>query len=271
MSTFFVQNPTFDALEDLSALHFEQAEVAAYLTALRGRVVRGEIGLDQMLILRSERGLEGTVVIADDLRVPILPRFRLDTPAEGMTALSRAIREQVGTGRLLVLQDAFAPLNTAAIAAAGWVLQERHVMYETDLQGRSYRRDPHTVEGGAELLSRPDFRLLLKRIGWVGYDLPDGWTLVALAEAGELLALGATGSTFRPGYEPTAVLDMLGVLPEARGRGLGTRLYEHLLALAAEEHTQHVGGTAAENAPMRCIFEKNGSRWVGTQLIFQPD
>ncbi|MBB5297449.1 hypothetical protein HNQ10_004322, partial [Deinococcus metallilatus] len=62
----------------------------------------------------------------------------------------------------------------------------------------------------------------------------------------------------------------LPILPTSARQTLGTRLHEHLLALAAEQFTHHVGTTAAENLPMRRIYQKNGSRPTVTQMYFRP-
>ena len=79
------------------------------------------------------------------------------------------------------------------------------------------------------------------------------------------MALGAIGPSGRPGC---ASINLIGVLPQGRGQGLGTRLHAHLMALAAQNHWCHAGGTEADNAAMRRIFDKHGSRQMATQLYF---
>lgn len=264
MNTYQIEHPTLDTLADFFALHPDPADVARRLPTLRENIRAGRVLLENVLLLRSERGVEGTVLIPGPVQVPAFPRFRPDTPAEGITAFARAIREKVGPERLLVLQDDQAPPNAAPVEAAGWVLDDRHVMYETDLHARSYARDPEAQEVDA---ADPGIESLLDRLGRADFQLRDGWTLLALPDvSGQPAALGAAGPSGRPDW---ASVDMLGVLPHARGQGLGTRLHAHLLALAAEGHGQHGGGTGADNHAMRRIYEKNGSRLVVTQMYFR--
>jgi GNAT superfamily N-acetyltransferase len=264
LNTYTIETATPDTLTDLYALHPDPADAAKHLPILLGRIESGQASLNDLLILRSGRGVEGTVLIFGPVQVPAFPRFRPDAPAEGVTAFARAIREKVGPERLLVLQDDQAPLNAAPIEAAGWVLHDRHVMYETDLQARSYARDPQAQEVDAD---DPEIRVLLDSLGRAGFQLRDGWTLLALPDtSGQSVALGAAGPSGRPDW---ASVDMIGVLPAARGQGLGTRLHAHLLALAAEGHGQHGGGTGQDNHAMRRVFEKNGSQLVATQMYFK--
>lgn len=266
MTPCTVQPATPETLADLYALHADPADVAKRLPMLRENIAAGKVSLDRILFLRSDRGVEGTVLLPGPLRVPAFPRFRPDVPADAMTAFARAIREKAEPQRLLVLQDDLAPLNAAAVEAAGWVLDSRHVMYETDLQARAYRGDPRAVEGGPDWLSRPEVRALLEGDGHTDYELAEEARLVALEEGGQLAAFGTVGPSGRPGY---ASIHLIGVLPGARGRGLGTRLHAHLLGLAAGRFARHGGGTAADNGPMRRIYEKNGSQLQATQMYFR--
>nr|WP_254605981.1 GNAT family N-acetyltransferase [Deinococcus sp. JMULE3] len=94
----------------------------------------------------------------------------------------------------------------------------------------------------------------------------EDWTLYALTHAGEVVALAALGASGRP---DTAGIDLIGVLPQRRGQGFGARLHAHLLHLAAQTFGTHVGGTEADNHPMRRLFERHGARLVSTQLDFR--
>lgn len=269
MNKYTVESPTLDTLADLYALHEEGTDVSALLAALRERLATGRTRLGDLLILRSARGVEGAVALPSAAGVPIFPRCRPDTSSEGVTALLRAVRGLSHPGGRLILDSTLAPQDEAAAGAAGWTLEERHVLYETDLRARAYPLDPQAVQGGAELLNRPDVQALLEQVGRAEDEPEEDWTLVALVEEGAVVALGATGSTPRPGREPVATVDLIGVLPGARGRGLGARLHAHLLALAAETCAEHAGATGADNAPMRHIFGKHGARLVAAQLVFR--
>lgn len=266
MNSFTIQSATPATLPDLFAPLPNPADAGTRLATLRQNIGAGKVSLENLLILRSERGVEGSVLLSRAVQVPAFPRFRTDVPNEGMTAFAQAIRERAEPERLLVLQDTLSPLRAAPIEAAGWVLESQHVVYETDLQARPYHHDPQVLEGGEELLGQPELQALLRDLGRADYTLADGWTLAVLREADNLLAVGAVGPSGRPSY---ASVDLIGVLPAARGRGLGTCLHEHLLSLAAERFTWHGGGTQADNHAMRRIYEKNGSHLQATQLYFR--
>ncbi|WP_412029791.1 GNAT family N-acetyltransferase [Deinococcus yunweiensis] len=61
-------------------------------------------------------------------------------------------------------------------------------------------------------------------------------------------------------------MDKIGVRPERRRQGLGTRLHRHLLARLSEQHGRL---TSVDNHDMRRIFDHSGSQHVGTQRYFR--
>ncbi|GGL73393.1 GNAT family N-acetyltransferase [Deinococcus aerolatus] len=263
MNTFTVQPATAKTLPDLVALIVDREDAARRLTVMRERLAGGQLSLENALILRSERGVEGHALITAVPQIPVFPHLRFDVPQEAVMLLARALLEVAGSEQRVLLDDNLAPLHAAPFEAAGWVLDSRHVMYETSLRARTYPLDPQAQAVEAD---QPDIRVLLHQLGQPHLELSEGWTLIALPAAdGVTAALGAVGPGGRP---DTASINMIGVLPEARGQGLGTRLHAHLLALAARQFATHVGGTEAENAVMRRVFDKHGSRLVATQLSF---
>lgn len=275
LTTYTVETLTLDTLSDALTLHPDPADAASGLSILRENVVAGRIRLENVLVLRSQRGVEGTALVSNASQVPVLPRFRPDVSAEAMTILARAVRERVEPERVLLLQDDQTPLNREAVEAAGWHYDSTEVIYETDLMARSYPLSPFAREGQAPWLEHPDLQHFLQQldptIPQFSGGLMEGWTLVALyeeANAGApILALGAYGPS-KPGY---GGVDMIGVHPAKRGRGLGTQLHAHLLSRLAPDFARHGGLTSANNHAMRRIFEKNGSRHTATQLYFlQP-
>lgn len=268
MNTYTIETPTLASLADFFALHPDPEDVAKRLPILRDNIAAGRVRLENVLILRSERGIEGTALVSAAPQVPIFPRFRPDVTPEAVRTLARALRERAEPQRVLLLQNDLAPLDAAPVEAAGWVLDDEQASYETDLQSRSYPLAPGASEGGDDLRQRPEVAALLDTLGHSDWEWAEGWTLVALPGAdGQPVALGAFGPSTRPGW---ANLNMIGVHPGARGQGHGTRLHAHLLARAAESFAMHGGGTEAENHAMRRIFEKNGSRHTATQMYFRP-
>ena len=59
-------------------------------------------------------------------------------------------------------------------------------------------------------------------------------------------------------FQEKVAIDVIGVLPDLRGRGRGNRLHRHLLWAARGLADLHEGGTDASNATMRHLLEKNG-------------
>ncbi len=142
--------------------------------------------------------------------------------------MTHVIREQAELEQQLHLTEPIAPLVIAPFEAAGWVLDSQHVVYETDLHALSYPLDPHAQTVDPD---RPDIRGLLEQLGQPDLGLSPSWTLIALPGGdGSPVALGAVGPSGRPG---SASINLIGVLPQGRGQGLGTRLHAHLMALAA--------------------------------------
>ncbi|MDV6374576.1 GNAT family N-acetyltransferase [Deinococcus arenicola] len=263
MNTFNVQPATAETLPDLVALIAGREDAAQRLNSMRERLASGQLKLERTLILRSGRGMEGHATIPEIPQIPVFINLRADAPDEAMTILARAICEQAGAGQQLILTDALAPLHAMPVEAAGWVLDSRYVVYETDLHARAYPLDPQAQAVDADC---PHVRELLEQLGQSDLKLSEDWTLIALPSAdGIPVALGAVGPGGRP---DTASLNLIGVLPQARGQGLGTRLHAHLLALAAQKFAHHAGGTEAENFSMRRIFAGHGSRLVATQMYF---
>ncbi|GGL13890.1 GNAT family N-acetyltransferase [Deinococcus radiotolerans] len=270
--TYITESPTLDTLPDIYALHADLAERNRLLSVLRENLAAGRNRLENLLILRSDRGIEGTALVSPAVQVPYFPRLRPDVTEEAMTLLARTLRDRAESERRLILQNDLAPLHREAVEAAGWQYSSTEVAYDTDLTARTYALDPRAQEGDESMLLRPDVQALIHALGsqlqQFSGGFRDGWTVVALPgdEVGEpLLALGAYGPA-KPGY---GGVDMIGVHPQARGQGLGTRLNAHLLARLAERFTQHGGLTSADNHAMRRILQKNGSRHTATQMYFQ--
>ncbi|QFP76594.1 GNAT family N-acetyltransferase [Deinococcus sp. AJ005] len=263
MNTFTVQPATAETLPDLVALIADREDAARRLNFMRERLAVGQFKLENTLILRLGRGVEGHALINAVPQIPVFPNLRADVFEEAVIALGGAILEGAGPGQGLILDDNLAPLQAAPFEAAGWVLDSRHVMYETDLRARTYPLDSQAQTVDAD---QPEIRELLKRLGQPDLELSVGWILIVLPGAdGLTAALGAVGPG---GRLDTASINLLGVLPPFRGQGLGTRLHAHLLALAAQQFATHAGGTEAENAAMRRIFDKHGSRLAATQMYF---
>lgn len=269
MNSVTILPATPDTLTDLYALHPDPLETARLLETYRGRVQRGEAHLSDTLILRTPRGVEGAVTFGPAPHPYVFPHVRADAPAGAVTAFLTALRHALSPERQLVLDSARADVPSDPVLEAGWVLDDTTVYYETDLTRGTFSPDPHASEGDATWLERADIQDLLTVLGrsdlGLTHGVQAGWTVVALEDDGMPVALGAYGPA-KPGY---GGVDMIGVRPERRGHGLGTRLHRHLLARLGADHARHGGMTSADNHAMRRIFDKDGSVHVGTQRYFR--
>lgn len=266
---FSIEGATLATLSDAynSHLYPDRADAEGRLAFFRGRIERGAATADQIVMLRSERGVEAVVSLSSPPGVPMFPRARVDTPTEGLTRFYAHLLE-IEPERGLVLDSNFVTPAAGPALAAGWTPDGgEHLLYETDLNAGTWALEESAQEGEAELLARPDIQALLARLGHADWEMDPEWLVVALpGPDGTPAALGAVGPTNRPGY---GNINMMGVLPTCRGQGLGTRLHAHLLARAAERYLRHSGGTGADNAAMLRVFEKNGCQLTARQLYFQ--
>ena len=71
--------------------------------------------------------------------------------------------------------------------------------------------------------------------------------------------------------DPAEVLDHgIGVLPEARGRGIATALVRAFLARGRERGARlYVASTAEGNGAMRAVFDRLGAEVVGRRSVFR--
>ncbi|WP_168734869.1 hypothetical protein [Deinococcus sp. KSM4-11] len=144
MPSFTLQAATLATLPELYALNPDAVENARLLKTLRGKIERGEAHLSNTLILRTARGVEGTVFFGPAPHPYVFPDLRTDAPAEAITAFLRTLRRKLqGTSeRQLVLDSARADVSTEAVLSAGWALDDSQVVYETDLRAFTWRGSP---------------------------------------------------------------------------------------------------------------------------------
>ncbi|WP_412029792.1 hypothetical protein [Deinococcus yunweiensis] len=170
----------------------------------RGRVQCGGSYLSATLILRTPRGVEGSMVFDPMPRPYMFPHLRTDVEVAAVTAfLSELLAHvRITPERPLVLDSVRADVSAEPVLEAGWVLDDHALHYETDLAPGSFTPDLHASEGNATYLERADIRDVLEVLGRSDLDLTHGfqagWTLVALEDDGAPVALGAYGPA-KPG------------------------------------------------------------------------
>lgn len=161
--------------------------------------------------------------------------------------------------------------EAAPALAAGWRDDGVTILFETDLTQKRWPLAEAAIEGGEALVQRPDVQKALAQLGRpADWSLEDDFRLVVLPdEAGYAAALAAIGSVNGPNNRVYAAIDMIGVLPSQRSKGLGTRLHAHALARLATQFERHHGSTDEENVAMRRVFAKNDAVEVGRQWYFE--
>jgi ribosomal protein S18 acetylase RimI-like enzyme len=117
--------------------------------------------------------------------------------------------------------------------------------------------------GRDAVLAIPQVRLYLD-----GWGRPGDTGLIAVAEDGR--RLGAAWYRLYPAENPSSgfvAADIpelsIGVVPEARGRGIGGALLDALLALAREQGYQAVSLSVDRENPARRLYERKGFHDAG--------
>ena len=109
MFTFTIKTPTLASLSDCLPLIPEPAERARRLEIMQASVAAGRLLLENIFVLRSPRGVEGSAVIPLAAPVPIFPRRLPDVSDEAVRLLMSTLQDCSGPDRRLVLQDDVAP------------------------------------------------------------------------------------------------------------------------------------------------------------------
>ena len=269
---------TFDhAMPDTLAdhMHFQNTQNP---DDLRARLADGRTSYEHLCQMHSARGLEATW--ANGTGRIVAPYVRDGLDGSGLETLARHLAATAADKRL-ILDGERAPIQDAPWLAAGWVLDVHAAGASIDLSARTWPTDPRVQGRPASDLLAPDLLELYAelatagRIGGTGEtdpavafedDLQDEEKRLFVLMEGEQ-ALGAALLTPAP---PGRGIHMLGVRPSRRGQGLGLALHAHLLAVAAQDHSTHGGGTDWANHAMRRIFERNGAVLVEQKQFVRP-
>lgn len=168
--------------------------------------------------------------------------------------------------------------------AQGW-LAEAHVMgFDTNLLERNdLAADPAAKTLGLEHLQSPDFAAFYQAIWQADVQKQ---SLAPLEEeianfsqtysVGEVIYLYDDAEPVAVGvldYEGIATMMLIGVLPQHRRKGWGTRLHRHLMWLAKQHVERYRGQSSVDNAAMLRLFHKNGCTHTAEvwQLIAPDD
>ncbi|RIH90281.1 hypothetical protein Mterra_00590 [Calidithermus terrae] len=272
-----IRNPEQSELPEFVALR-SQADSKSALNNLLLRLEDRKTRIEDLWVLTNESNnilaafSVSRVPGTDPLKV-VAPRTAENLGDEAALFLLGWLAEQQGGSRLsLNLSSKRNDRNLVRLACQnGWVEESHILIYVTDLTGMNGLDEPEFTQPFfiEEMLEKqfvqfyslvaniPDLEqaqdvLDAKTQHYATYQAVEGHKVVDAA--GQLLAAGLVGRQ----REGVARIELLGVIPQIRGRGWGTRLHRYLMHKARQFAPQYVGATDYGNHPMRRIFELNG-------------
>ena len=189
--------------------------------------------------------------------------------------VAQARRRGAGSIELLLEEGHWLPdLARAAVLRAGFAFFEETVVVSIDLE-RSLPEAPVEIDvRPAAALPQAELRALCHAAGIPDADDEE------LAPGAPGLALGVVAlegdrpiglALAQSSRDPEEVLDHgVGVVPEARGRGVGRALVRAFLVRAhARGAASYVASTGADNLAMRAVFDSLGAEVVARRSVFR--
>jgi len=265
----------------------DDSNAADMLARLRRAVAEARLRLADILVTFDPTGkrVSGSVrvcVFGKDFVV--LTEWRGDAGAGTYEALSELLAEATARAAEIEAQkmgtrvslDGMTDAYRRALQDTGFVFQGRRVEYKTPVaelpDDRASRLAWTTMADVGE-------KRVLDLIREASADTPDGMDVEAGVSAIEDV-LGDSYGTFNPRAVEVGMLDgqavavlltrvdvdtgwagiqFLGIVPEVRGRGLGTDVHRHGIATMRDlGGTMYYDGTSETNAPMLRLFAKHG-------------
>jgi len=167
----------------------------------------------------------------------------------------------------------------AALEAGEWGTPQERILVRRDLTRPLPAPPPGLRVDEAKALSAEVFRTLVEQVGLEMEPVAEilaefqGNPLSLAAYLPDGRAVGLALASSEPGLERLTE-EHLGLVPDARGRGLGwSLLLQFLRAGRRAGASTYLGSTAATNGAMRRLFERAGADVIGTRLAFRwsPD
>ena len=189
--------------------------------------------------------------------------------------VARARRREVASVELLLEEGHWLPdLARAAVLRAGFAFFEEAVVVSIDLARPLPAATVAVDVRPAAALPEAELRALCHAAGIPHADDEE------LAPNAPGLALGVVAlwgdrpvglALAQSSRDPRELLDHgVGVVPEARGRGVGRTLVRAFLARAqARGAASYVASTAADNRAMRAVFDSLGAEVVARRSVFR--
>lgn len=253
-----IRNPQMNELESYCALR-NPIDVESRALRLRQSVQLGKEDLNDDWIL-----LENDQIVAAWSYIAVVKMVILRSSENISDALVEKIlahlEPSMTTGRL-VLKKSFSRLFDGLALARGWELEERSLHFLTPLQNRTDLQSDSAVQA-FELsdLDSKAFQAFFESLN-SEQSLPEiqerfedyeNSSVQIFCQNGRFVAAGVIGL-----MRDTVVMDVIGVLPEQRNHGVGSRLHQHMMWVARNLADSYVGMTDAKNEAMLKIFKRN--------------
>jgi len=265
----------------------DDSDTADMLERLRCAIAEGRLHLDDIFVTFDPSGerISASVrvcVLGKDFVV--LTEWRGDEGAGTYEALSKLLSGATARAAEIeapkmgtrVSLDGMTDAYRRALQDAGFVFQGRRVEYRTPI---SELPDDRTSQLTWTTMADVGEKAVLDLIREASTDSPDGMDVEAGVSAIEDV-LGGSYNTLDPRAVEVGCLDsravavlltrvdvesgwagiqFLGIVPEVRGRGLGTDVHLHGIATMRDlGGTVYYDGTGETNAPMLRLFDKHG-------------
>jgi len=200
----------------------------------------------------------------------------VETCGDEATAILQRVCDEVDGRLFLTLEDVDPLFDVHTLRTLSFEPVERLVAVTRDLRGFRAPRGPfvprsfsaltlaerHALIGAVQPGDRPGSALYAQLVAEAGCGVDvSNWAALTLdgQTVGAILPQPDLGSP------TTGALALMGLLPDARGRGLGRSVHTlglHALArLGVETYVDH---TESDNHPMRAIFARNGCTETAT-------
>ena len=254
-----IRNPSIQDIMTLCAFR-NPSNAEARAERMKNNVLLGKTNLlDHWLLEQNQQVVAVWSLIASGSM--ILMRSANDISNQVSHAILEHLEANTPAATLVVKESASRNLNLIALER-GWFIEEKSSHFLTPLNELQLLSLDSSVQTfSLEELDSKTFQNFFLALG-SGQSLEEikqrfgnyqFASLQILLEGNLYLGAGVLGV-----FQSTAVMDLLGILPEKRRQGLGTRLHQHMLCVAQSLCDTYVGMTDVKNTAMLKIFLNNG-------------
>jgi ribosomal protein S18 acetylase RimI-like enzyme len=185
----------------------------------------------------------------------------MDTISDDLVEKILEHLEASSSGNTVVIKKSSSRLFDAMAVSRGWKLEERSLHFLTSLQGREDLHADGDIQAfPIDKLDSDLFQKFFKKLNSdqsilevkERFEDYENSSLQVFCQNDQFLAAGVLGFS-----NDTVVMDVIGVVPEFRNQGIGSRLHQHMMWVGQNLGDSYVGMTDAKNVAMLNIFRRN--------------